>query len=390
MPVSFASFFCALPSFWLGLHRQSLTGLELLRLPADRTLENLRKTKSESCDFAGALGNVLNEGNRISLVRGHLVNDFDKRICEIKGSPLEARSIETLQVNVGLLCNNLCVHCHVQAAPKRTELMDWATMQCVLDAARRARPKLVDITGGAPELNPLLNQFVTALREDSHSVQLRTNLTVLLEPNTDSMMKLWRDAQVSLVASLPCYLEKEVNSQRGEGVFRKSIAVLKRLNAMGYGVESALRLDLVYNPEGAFLPPEQSSLEAEYKEELQKNFGIVFNNLVTIANMPVGRFLQFLRERGMEDKYLQLLRRSFNPQTVDKLMCLNQVNVGWNGVMYDCDFNLALGTPVHSKLSQHIQDFDPSRYSKRMIVTGDHCFGCTAGYGSSCSGALVS
>jgi radical SAM/Cys-rich protein len=261
-------------------------------------------------------------------------------------------------------------------------------MRSVLVAAHLARPKLVDITGGAPELNPCLRKFIRSLREEGHKVQVRTNLTVLLELGMGTTMRFYRDIGVKLVASLPCYLKKEVDSQRGKGVFERSLEAIRRLNGIGYGRDSELGLDLVFNPEGAFLPAEQKVLESEYREELSK-FGLFFNDLLTITNMPIGRFLQLLRRRGLEGEYRLLLRSSFNPETIDKLMCRNQVNIGWDGTLYDCDFNFALGLPIDFGLASHIRDFDPPAHGKRRIVTGDHCFGCTAGHGSSCGGALV-
>jgi len=320
--------------------------------------------------------------------KGVYVNAFDKQVQEATGSHLSSYAIETIQVNVGLRCNNYCNHCHLQASSERTEAMDWSTMQRVLDVARRVQPRLIDITGGAPELNPLLRRFVSAIRVEGHNVQVRTNLTVLLEPGMEAMMNFFAVNGVKLVASLPCYLKKEADGQRGKGVFDRSIEALKRLNGIGYGSDPRFKLDLVFNPEGAFLPPEQSSLESEYKETLHDNFGIIFNSVLTITNMPIGRFLQLLRHEGMDRKYEELLRKSFNPRTIERLMCRNQIDISWDGTIYDCDFNLALGTPVRGAIS-HIRDFDASRLSKRRIVTGDHCFGCTAGHRSSCEGALV-
>jgi len=318
------------------------------------------------------------------------MNAFDRKIKEVTGSYLESRAIETIQVNVGLRCNNLCAHCHLQASSERTEAMDWPTMQLILSAAHGVRPMSVDITGGAPELNPLLCRFINALREDGQSVQVRTNLTVLLEPEMAEMMRFYADAGVKLVASLPCYLKREVDAQRGDGVFERSIEALKRLNAIGYGSNPHLELDLVFNPEGAFLPPEQPSLEAEYREELGGNYGIAFGSVLTITNMPIGRFLRMLRRANQYRKYERLLRESFNPQTIEGLMCRHQIEVGWDGMIYDCDFNLALGIPIDYGAPPHIRDFDVSRHSRRRVVTGGHCFGCTAGHGSSCGGALVS
>ena len=268
-------------------------------------------------------------------------------------------------------------------------MMDWKIMHFVLDFGRNIHPSLVDITGGAPELNPLLQRFVRSLREDGHDVQVRTNLTVLLEPGIETMMRFYQDAGVKLVASFPCYLKKEVDSVRGEGVFEKSIKVLKLLNAIGYGSDPNLKLDLVFNPEEAFLPAEQSSLESEYHKELQENFGIVFNNLIALTNMPVGRFMQLLRQQNLYEKYDRLLRESFNPRTLEKLMCRHQINVGWDGTLFDCDFNLVLQLPLGYDSPVHVSDFSLTKHSKRRIVTSNHCFGGTAGYGSSCGGALV-
>lgn len=262
-------------------------------------------------------------------------------------------------------------------------------MQLILEVAREVEPQLVDITGGAPEFNPSLRRFVTALREDGHNVQVRTNLTVLLEPGMGLVMEFYRDAEVKLVASLPCYLKREVDSQRGVGVFEKSLRVLNQLNRLGYGSNRRLILDLVYNPEDAFLPPEQASLEKEYKEKLSKNFGIIFNSLLTITNMPIGRFQEMLKQDGSLAQYQQLLRDSFNPETIESLMCRNQINIGWDGRMYDCDFNLAQRISMSHGVPSHIRDFDFSVHCKRRIVTGNHCFGCTAGCGSSCGGALT-
>jgi radical SAM/Cys-rich protein len=268
-------------------------------------------------------------------------------------------------------------------------MMNWSTMQLVLDKTSEIRPGLIDITGGAPELNPHLRRFVKTLRENHYSIQVRTNLTILLEPRIEHLIDFYRDNGVKLVASLPCYLRKEVDSVRGDGTFKKSIEVLKRLNDVGYGLDPRLELDLVFNPEGAFLPPQQSVLEREYHAELQEKFGIVFNNLITITNMPVGRFSELLHQQNRYEKYSHLLRESFNLKTLDRLMCRHQVDVGWDGAIYDCDFNLGLKLPIGYGVPSHIDAFDFAALSRRRIVTGDHCFGCTAGNGSSCGGVLV-
>lgn len=319
------------------------------------------------------------------------MNEFARRVEQIRGGPLTARDLGTLQVNVGLRCNQRCTHCHVDASPGRNERMSWRTMLLVLDLARRARPKLVDITGGAPELNPNLKRFIAALRADGHNVQVRTNLTVLLEPAMRGMMQFYRDHGVKLVASFPCYMRPEVDIVRGTGVFEKSLDALRRLNSIGYGKDPALVLDLVFNPEKDFLPAPQSELEEEYRRELDR-LKITFNSLLTITNMPVGRFRQQLRRQKREESYMRLLTENFNPRTLDRLMCLGQIDVGWDGTIYDCDFNLGLNIPSRlpavSRQRPHVGDFDPARHSTRAITTGDHCFGCTAGAGSSCGGAL--
>jgi len=269
------------------------------------------------------------------------------------------------------------------------EMMDWRIFRQVLDAARRVNPKLIDITGGAPELNPHLREFVSAIKREGCSVQIRTNMTVLLEQGMEEITEFYRDCGLKLLASMPCYLKKEVDSQRGKGVFEKSIEALRLLNSVGYGSDPKLKLDLVFKPEGAFLPPKQSLLEVDFRRELYTNYGIVFNGLLTITNMPIGRFLQMLHQRRLTLRYTRLLKESFNPRTIDKLMCRHQISIDWKGVIYDCDFNLALGLPVKCSGPPHIKHLTRRLYSRREVVTGDHCFGCTAGQGSSCGGALM-
>jgi radical SAM/Cys-rich protein len=317
------------------------------------------------------------------------MNDFEKQITEAAGNGLCSLEIETLQVNLGPRCNQQCNHCHLDASPHRPEMMEWTTMQLVLEAARSFGCGRIDLTGGAPELNPHFRRFVEALCQDRHPVQVRTNLTVLLEPELREIPEFFRDHQVQLVASLPCYLEENVRAQRGKGVYEKSIEAIRRLNALGYGSGPNLPLNLVYNPGGPFLPPPQSALEEDYRRELRSRFGINFTRLFTITNMPLGRFRAELSHQSQVQNYLHLLRESFNRQTVAGLMCRHQISVGWDGRLYDCDFNLALGLPVNHGAPDHIQSFRPTDLMKRRIVTGEHCFACTAGSGSSCGGALV-
>ncbi len=317
------------------------------------------------------------------------MNEFEKQVAEISRGGLHSLKIETLQVNLGLQCNQQCNHCHLDASPKRKETMEWPTMELVLEAAKRFGLQLVDLTGGAPELNPHFRHFVTVLRQEGYQVQVRTNLTVLLEPEMEEMPEFFRDHLIQLIASMPCYLEENVEGQRGRGVYDKSIEAIKRLNDQGYGSKSDLTLNLVYNPGGPFLPPLQSALEEDYRRELGRRFGITFTRLLTITNMPLGRFWMELVRQNQEKNYLNLLRRSFNLQTVERLMCRRQISVGWDGTLYDCDFNLALGLQVNHGAPDHIRYFKPDKLWMRRIVTGDHCFGCTAGLGSSCGGALV-
>jgi radical SAM/Cys-rich protein len=316
-------------------------------------------------------------------------NDFAGKIIDTVGSPLVATSLETIQVNVGLQCNQRCTHCHVEAMPERTEMMDWHIMKQIVEVADTLKLILIDITGGAPELNPRLCSFIRVLRTHGHPVQVRTNLTVLLEPEMSDFIDFYRSNAVKLVASLPCYEQNEVDAQRGAGVFEKSIESLRYLNQIGYGSLPHLTLDLVYNPEGPYLPPDQSLLEREYRSTLNNKFGVIFNTLRTITNMPIGRFLQTLRQDDAESEYQQLLRDSFNPATLEGLMCRHQISVDWTGTLYDCDFDLALRQPIQSSISPTIHHFDADAITARRIMTGNHCFGCTAGSGSSCQGALL-
>lgn len=313
---------------------------------------------------------------------------FALHVLRAIGRPLTARSIDTVQVNILLTCDLACRHCHVESSPKRAEQMDWPTMRLVLDAARRANARTLDITGGAPELHPRLRDFIAAARDGGFDVIVRTNLTILLEPDYDDFPAFYAANRVHLIASLPCYLESNVDKQRGLRVYEKSVEAIRRLNAVGYGIDPALPLDLVYNPGRPSLPPDQSALEADYRRELDARFGLRFRKLITITNMLIGRFLLDLRRDGKAEAYEALLRDSFNPATVERLMCRSQIHVGWDGKLHDCDFNYALGMGLE-RGARHIRDFDPSEMARRPIATGPHCYGCTAGHGSSCGGALA-
>jgi len=308
-------------------------------------------------------------------------------------SPLTAQQVSWLQVNVGKLCNQACHHCHVDAGPNRLEIMSPETAEQIIRLLE-ASPEieLVDLTGGAPELNPSFRRLVAAVRAMGVRVIDRCNLTVLFEPNQEDLVQFLASHQVEVVASLPCYLHDNVDKQRGSGVFDLSIAGLRSLNEVGYGREgSGLLLDLVYNPVGAHLPPAQDSLQETYKHELMGRFGIQFNKLITITNMPISRFRHGLERDGLLDGYEQLLLSSFNPSTVSGLMCRSLISIGWDGALYDCDFNQMLDMELESSLDcAHLDDIEAfAQLGQRPIRTGTHCFGCTAGTGSGCGGAIA-
>ncbi|HEV7890300.1 MAG TPA: arsenosugar biosynthesis radical SAM (seleno)protein ArsS [Pyrinomonadaceae bacterium] len=314
---------------------------------------------------------------------------FDEKLAA-HGLALRAGPVETLQVNVGKLCNQACKHCHVDASPARTEIMTRETVEQVLDAVRRFQIPTLDITGGAPELNPSFRHLVAEARRAGAHVLVRHNLTVMFEPGQEDLPEFFREHSVEVVSSLPYFLEQQTDAQRGRGVFEKSIEALRRLNAVGYGREGgALKLNLVYNPVGAFLPPAQVSIESDFKRELLARYGVTFGSLYTITNMPIRRFLEYLRRSGNEERYMRKLVEAFNPATVQGLMCRTLVSVDWTGRLFDCDFNQMLELGVAGELPQTINDFDPSRFEGREVMTGAHCFGCTAGAGSSCGGAVA-
>lgn len=316
--------------------------------------------------------------------------DFDEQVSQV-GIPglYSTARLKVIQVNIGLKCNLICRHCHVNSSPQRTEAMDWKTMEAVLRLAEELDVKTVDITGGAPEMNPEFRRFVAAIRDQNREVIVRSNLTILLEPGYEDLPEFFRAKQVQLAASLPCYNEENVDSQRGNGVYQESIEAIRRLNRVGYGVEPGLILNLIYNPGGPNLPPNQAILEVEYKHELLDRFDIQFNNLHTITNVPIGRFRGDLQKQKKLDAYLATLREAFNATTVEPLMCRHQISVAWDGALYDCDFNLALRWPTGFGASTNIHDVNAKSLLERRVVTGDHCYACTAGAGSSCGGALV-
>lgn len=316
------------------------------------------------------------------------IPSFQSTIEQHGFAALRKAEITTVQVNVGKICNQACQHCHVEAGPKRTESMSLQTADRVLSLLKSSRSvNTVDITGGAPELNPNFRRLVTETRAQGFHVIDRCNLTILLEPGFEDLPAFLARNRVEITASLPCYTRENVDAQRGRGVFEKSIEALRLLNRLGYALDPELTLNLVYNPLGASLPPAQDALEADYKRQLQENFGIRFNRLFTITNMPIRRFADFLMRTGQQETYMQLLFERFNTATVMHLMCRSLVSVGWDGQLYDCDFNQMLEMPVANPATiWDIESFDATAF--QPIAAARHCFGCTAGAGSSCGGAL--
>jgi radical SAM/Cys-rich protein len=321
------------------------------------------------------------------------MNKFALKLAE-HSIELRRTRPEILQINVGKLCNLVCVHCHVNAGPKRKEIMTRATIDRVIDWLAKTDIPIVDLTGGAPEMIPDFRYFIErikALQPARHVID-RCNLTILLEPGYEDLSEFLAGHKVEIIASMPCYSPENVDAQRGEGVFDGSIKVLQLLNSSGYGIDGDLPLHLVYNPVGPFLPPPQAELEADYKRELFSHFGVVFNKLYTITNLAIGRFAAYLRHNNKLEEYMELLINAFNPATIDGLMCRNTISVGWRGEVYDCDFNQQLGMQWSGNGGSarlFLWDVDPGKIDNRPIMTGNHCFGCTAAAGSSCGGAIV-
>lgn len=312
-----------------------------------------------------------------------------EQVLEEHRLTLRRAPLRVLQVNVGKLCNQACQHCHVDAGPRRTEIMARETVEEALAAIRRCGIATVDITGGAPELNPHFEYLVRETRALGCHVIDRCNLTVFFVPGREHLPEFLAAHSVEVIASLPCYLEGNVDQQRGRGVFQHSIAALQRLNGLGYGREaSGLTLNLVYNPIGPYLPPPQAELEADYRRALRSRYGVHFNHLYTLTNMPISRFAHFLQRTGRHEEYMELMVSAFNPAAVAGLMCRDTVSVGWDGRLYDCDFNQMLELPMAAPY-RHIRELGVEGLEGAPVTLADHCFGCTAGAGSSCGGALV-
>ena len=319
-----------------------------------------------------------------------MTNCFDEKVFSVTGGGLYKEKIEILQINVGKLCNLSCSHCHVEAGPSRTqENMDRRTVEAVVEFLTRSRAETLDITGGAPEMNPHFRYLVTKARGLGRRVIDRCNLTVFYEPGQEDTARFLAENQVEVIASLPCYTSENVDKQRGQGVFDESIRALIELNRLGYGKpDSELSLNLVYNPVGPHLPALQKKMEEDYKLKLRNDFGILFNRLYTITNMPITRYAKYLKAFGQLEDYQKLLFESFNPSTLGGLMCRNTLSISWDGTLYDCDFNQALHMSMGNGRPLTIFDPDKEEIENRRIKTAEHCFGCTAGTGSSCQGAI--
>ena len=316
-------------------------------------------------------------------------HNFNETLKANNCFPLKRAALSELQLNIGYLCNQACEHCHVEAGPKRTEMMTWETMEKVTEWAVQNNIQAVDITGGAPEMIPGFRKFCDGLIEHGIRITSRCNITVQYEPGLEDLPQWYADRKVRLVCSLPCYTPENVDQQRGKGVFGKSISGLQAFNKVGYGRTDELTIDLVYNPIGPNLPPAQSTLEADYKSRLKKDFDIDFNSLLTITNLPINRFKHYLERTGQFASYEQLLVDSFNPATVAPLMCRHLISVDWQGYVYDCDFNQMLDLPLAATGRKQLWEIDGSQLENQSVALGNHCFGCTAGAGSSCGGALT-
>ncbi len=347
------------------------------------------KARHKSMKAFGEILAIANEQLKV-INKGNSLPRFDEKFELVGEGLLKATEIEIFQVNLGKMCNQVCKHCHVDAGPDRKEIMTKETMRDCLDILNAHYIPTVDLTGGAPEMNPNFKWFVDEVKKLDRHVIVRSNLTILESNGFEDYAEFMANHKVEIVSSLPYYKKSFTDKQRGDGVFDKSIAAMKKLNALGYGKEDAeLKFHLVYNPVGAYLPPSQSELEQDYKRELKNNFDIDFNNLYTITNMPISRFLDYLIQSGNYESYMQKLVDSFNPVAASNVMCKFTISVGWDGQLDDCDFNQMLELNMDHGAPPHIKDFDIEKIRNRRIVTGQHCYGCTAGAGSSCGGTTA-
>jgi radical SAM/Cys-rich protein len=349
-----------------------------------------KKSKLQSLQKRGSY--LSQAQNQIDLLERKQLHGtrFAEKLKENNQFPLKPTPIEIMQVNLGYMCDLTCEHCHVDAGPDRKEIMTQDTLKQILNAIDSANVKTVDLTGGAPEMNPHFIWFVEELSKRDVHVIVRSNLTILVSnKNFRTYPEFMKEHGVEIIASMPCYTQENVDKQRGSGVFNRSIEALKVLNSLGYGKEDAnLPLHLVYNPGGASLPPDQAGLEKDYKIRLREDWGIEFNHLYTITNLPISRYLDFLLAANKYEDYMDTLVNAYNPAAADNVMCKNTLSIDWEGYMYDCDFNQMLQLKVNHEL-KHIKDFDHKALLDRDIMIGQHCYGCTAGAGSSCQGTTV-
>ncbi len=331
---------------------------------------------------------VLEHGSNADLYR---LVPFQQKMEDLGLFPLRPTGVEIFQVNVGKMCNQVCKHCHVDAGPDRKEIMTRETMALCLDTLSHSSIKIVDLTGGAPEMNPDFRWFVEEIKKLDKQIIVRCNLTIILaNKKYYDLPDFYKKHNIEIVSSLPFYTAERTDRQRGNGVFEDSIKALQMLNAVGYGKEgSGLALNLVYNPAGAFLPPLQAVLEKEYKEALKSHYNIEFNNLFAITNMPISRYLDYLLQSGNYEKYMEKLTAAFNPAAAKGVMCRNTISVGWDGYLYDCDFNQMLELKVSCANSNHLSQFNIESLNNRDIIVNQHCYGCTAGAGSSCGGTVT-
>ncbi len=350
-------------------------------------VKSLKAQKHELGETSFQL-HILNNDEKL----GQRLPSFCETLAPIGLFPLQPTQIDIFQVNVGKMCNQVCKHCHVDAGPDRKEIMTQETMQLCLDALKNHTFKTIDLTGGAPEMNPHFRWFIEQIRAIDNEIKIivRCNLTIILaNKKYHDLPDFFKKHQIEVVSSLPFYTANRTDSQRGDGVFEDSIKALQMLNEVGYGKEdTGLTLNLVYNPAGAFLPSGQAGLEREFKRALKTKYGIEFNSLFCITNIPISRFLDYLLVSGNYAAYMEKLVNSFNPLAAANVMCRNTLSVGWDGSLYDCDFNQMLDLKVSSK-AKHLRDFDLEDLSKRSIVINQHCYGCTAGAGSSCGGEVA-
>lgn len=339
---------------------------------------------------AHELSDVDRQFNHLSQTNA-VVTPFSDKLKDIHLYPLKPTGIDIFQVNIGKMCNQVCKHCHVDAGPDRTEIMTKETMRMCLDALRKSSIHTVDITGGAPEMNPNFRWFVEKLYGMGKKVMVRCNLTIIVaNPKYHDLPEFYKKNKVEVVSSLPYFSARRTDAQRGDGVFEKSIKALKMLNEVGYGIaNSDLILNLVYNPTGAFLPASQESLEKEFKNKLKITYDIDFNQLFAITNIPVSRYLDYLIVSGNYDNYMEKLVNAFNPSAAEGVMCRNTISVGWDGYLYDCDFNQMLELKLTNNAPKHISNFNEDKLIQREIIINQHCYACTAGAGSSCGGTTA-